>query len=128
MIPYLAVTKKHLNMKNTIFTLLAIFTIGMLHAQTDKAPKTQTVVIKTSAECGSCKERIEGKLNYTKGISFSELNYDTKELTVKFKTDKISIDEIRKILSELGYDADEVKANPKTQKELPACCQPGGMK
>ena len=100
----------------------------MLHAQTDKAPKTQTVVIKTSAECGDCKERVESKLNYTKGISFAELNYEKQELTVKFKTDKISLDEIRKIVSELGYDADEVKANTKAQKELPACCQPGGMK
>lgn len=123
-------------MKNVILILLAIFTIGTVNAQNEtakgssevKPAKIQTVVIKTSAECGQCKDRIENKLNYTKGISFADLNYETKELTVKFKTEKITLDEIRKIVSELGYDADDVKANPTAQKALPACCQPNGMK
>lgn len=90
--------------------------------------QVQEVKIKTSAECGSCKDRIEEKLNYTKGIQFAELDVLSKELTVKFNSKKISLDQIKKELSELGYDADEVKANPKSVKELPACCQPGGMK
>lgn len=115
-------------MKNIIFTLVAVFTFGIANAQNDKTTKIQKVVIKTSAECGECKERIEAKLNYTKGVSFADLNYETKELTVKFKADKISLAEIKKIVSELGYDADEVKANPKAQKALPKCCQPNGMK
>lgn len=90
--------------------------------------QTEEVKIKTSSECGSCKKRIEGKLNYTKGIQFAELDVPTKELTVKFSSKKITLDEIKHILSELGYDADEVKANPESVKALPACCQPGGMK
>lgn len=101
--------------------------MGIANAQ-DQSPKTHIAVIETSAECGECKERIEAKLNYTKGISFADLNYETKQLTVKFKIDKISLEEIKKIVSELGYDADEVKANPIEQKKLPACCQPHGMK
>ncbi len=98
-----------------------------LSAQEQKKSKTQTVVIKTSAECGQCKERLEEKLNYTKGVSFSELDVETRALTVKFNSSKISLDDIKKIISDLGYDADELKANTAAQKELPACCQPGGM-
>lgn len=110
-------------MKNLVMVLLTFLSINFVSAQ-----KTEKVVIKTSAECGQCKERIESKLNYTKGISFAELDYETKELTVKFKADKITLAEIKKIVSELGYDADEVKANMVEQKKLPLCCQPGGMK
>lgn len=91
------------------------------------AQKTQSAEIKTSAECGSCKERLEGKLNYTEGIRFAELDLSTKVLTVKYTASKISLDEIRKIISETGYDADEVKANPEALEKLPACCKPGGM-
>ncbi|MCE3295616.1 MAG: Heavy metal transport/detoxification protein [Crocinitomicaceae bacterium] len=109
-----------------ILSFLAVLFIGTVGAQ-EKADNKQTVVIKTSAECGQCKERIEEKLNYVKGISFAELNYETRELTVKFRSDKITLDEIRKIISGLGYDADEVKADPDAQKKLPMCCQPGGM-
>lgn len=114
-------------MKNIILTMVAVLTIGIVTAQNQNSPKSQTVIIKTSAECGECKERVEGKLNYTKGITYADLNYKTKELTVKFKPAKISLQQIRQIVSELGYDADEVKANPEAQKKLPLCCQPGGM-
>lgn len=85
-------------------------------------------IIKTSAECNSCKVRLEDKLNYTSGIRFAELTLEDKNLTVKFNLKKISLDEIRKIISQTGYDADRITANPESVKNLPACCRPGGMK
>lgn len=91
-------------------------------------PSTEEAVLKTSAECGQCKERVEEKLNYTKGIVFADLDYKTQLLTVKFKPSKISLKEIKQIVSDLGYGIDDVKANPEAQKALPQCCQPGGMK
>jgi mercuric ion binding protein len=111
-----------------ILTLVAVMSFLTLSAQDQPKAKSQTVVIKTTAECRDCKERIESKLNYTKGIIFAELDIPTKQLTVKFKTSKITLDEIKKIISEIGYDANDVKANAEKQKELPKCCQPGGMK
>lgn len=107
---------------------ILLISIALMSMSLSFKPKTETVIIKTSAECGECKERIEAKLNYTKGISFADLNYETQELTVKFKPDVISLLEIKTIVSELGYDADDVKANPTAQNALPACCQPNGMK
>lgn len=87
--------------------------------------QAKEVVIKTSAECESCKERIEEKLNYTKGIKFCELDVESQLLTVRFDPKKIQLDEIKKIVSDLGYDADDVKANSVAQEKLPACCKPG---
>lgn len=92
-----------------------------------KKPKFQTVKIQTSAECDDCKERIEGVFNYMKGIKFAELDVPSKILTVKFSPSKIDVKSIKEKVSELGYDADEVKANPIALKKLPLCCQPGGM-
>ena len=87
-----------------------------------------TAKIMTNAECGMCKEKIEGALNFEKGIVFAELDVPSKVVTVKFKNDVITLEKIRVIISELGYDADEVKANTTAQSNLPACCKPGGMK
>ncbi len=94
----------------------------------EKQQKFQTVVILTSSECGDCKERIEGALNYTKGVVFAELDVSTKQVTVKFATKKISLQQVKEAISAIGYDADEVKAVPAAQKKLPKCCQPNGMK
>ena len=110
-------------MKKGLMLLMTIFLTGMVSAQ-----KSETVQIKTSAECGNCKDRIEGKLNYTKGIVFAELDVPSKVLTVKYKKKKINLDQVRKLVSEIGYDADDIKAVAQKQKALPKCCQPGGMK
>lgn len=87
-----------------------------------------TDTIQTSAECGQCKERIEGKLNFTKGVKFAELDFVSKELVIRYKPGVISKKEIYSILNELGYDADDKKADPEIVKTLPVCCQPDGMK
>lgn len=112
-------------MKSILSILVLFFFVGMANAQ---EARVATATIQTSAECGSCKKRIEDKLNYTSGVKFAELNLVDKKVTVKFNPKKISLDEIRKIISETGYDADRIPANPKSVKELPACCKPGGMK
>ena len=112
-------------MKN-ILLLFALLTFSIAFGQS--TAKVETADIQTSAECGSCKTRIEDKLNYTAGIKFAELDLETKKVLVKFNPKKISLAEIKTILSETGYDADEVKAVPAAVEKLPACCKPGGMK
>lgn len=112
------------NIINLTVLMLLIFSCSMSkNTDTNK----ETVSIQTNAECGMCKEKIEGKLNYEKGIVFAELDVPSKVLTVKYKKEHISLDQIRIIISELGYDADDVKANKNAQNNLPACCKPGGM-
>ena len=114
-------------MKNLMIALLTLASFNTAFSQ-EKKQKFETVTIQTSAECGDCKKRIEDGLNYTKGVSFAELDLETKKVTVKFNVTKISLVEVRKKINAIGYDADESKADPDAQKQLPTCCQPGGMK
>ncbi|MEN9442151.1 MAG: hypothetical protein RLZ33_2228 [Bacteroidota bacterium] len=123
----LKINQKNKKMKNVIMIVFAVMFVQCANAQEKKA-KYETVVIQTSAECGDCQERIANMLNYTKGVKFSELDIESKKLTVKFQPAKISLETIKQKLVELGYDADEMKANPEAQQKLPSCCQPGGMK
>lgn len=123
----LKTNQKNKKMKNVIMIVFAVMFVQFANAQEKKA-KYETVVIQTSAECGDCQERIANMLNYTKGVKFSELDIESKKLTVKFQPAKISLETIKQKLVELGYNADEMKANPEAQQKLPSCCQPGGMK
>jgi len=111
-------------MKNTfligLFFLFGTITFGQKTA-------IATIVLQTSAQCGQCKERIEGKLNYTKGIKFAELDLENKKVTIKYTTSKISALEIKALIASIGYDADDVKAKKEDVLKLPLCCQPGGM-
>lgn len=111
-------------MKTIVLSILFVF-LGV-NAFSQKKGKVETVVIQTSAECEQCEERIEDGLNYTKGVKYAELDLTTMKLTVKYRPSQISLEDIKKKISSLGYDADEVKADPKALNELPACCKPGG--
>ena len=119
------ITKKQ-NMKNLL--LLNLFVLISVFGFSQKAEKFKTIIIQTSAECGDCKERLEEKLNYSSGIKFAELDLESKKLTVKFATSKITEAKIKLIINEIGYDADDQKANKEAVQKLPLCCQPGGMK
>jgi copper chaperone CopZ len=83
----------------------------------------EIVKIKTSAICEMCKERIEKNLALTKGVAKSDLNLDDKVITVEFDAAKIDAAGIKKVISESGYDADDVKAVAKDYAKLPNCCK-----
>src|SRR5690554_8002875 len=90
----------------------------------DGEPVKRTAFIQTNAQCGDCKERMESVLNFESGIIYSDLNMEDKKMEVKYNSKKISLAEIKTIISNIGYDADEVQANKSGQSSLPACCQP----
>ena len=72
-----------------------------------------------------CKDKVEGVLNFTKGIVYADLDVPTQRLTVKFKPNKISFVELKNKIAAIGYDADDVKAKEEDVRKLPKCCQPG---
>jgi periplasmic mercuric ion binding protein len=87
------------------------------------AEKTSDLKIKSSVVCGMCKDRVEGGLAYEKGVKDVTVDLKTKEVTVKYNPAKTTPEDIRTALSKLGYDADDVKADAKAYKKLPACCK-----
>ena len=89
----------------------------------EMADKNVEIKIKTSAVCGMCKDRIEQGLAFEKGIKDVGLDLETKICTVKYNPTKTTPEEIRKAISKLGYDADDVVADEKAYEKLPACCK-----
>ncbi|HEY6160680.1 MAG TPA: heavy metal-associated domain-containing protein [Bacteroidia bacterium] len=83
----------------------------------------ETVKIKTSAQCETCKANIEKALSFTKGVKSANLDVDTKVVTVEYDPSKTTIDKIRIAISKAGYDADDVKADPKAYSKLKECCK-----
>ena len=107
--------------------IFLLFSLTLFPYLSHGQKKIETVTLRTSAQCGDCEQRIEDALNYTKGVKYAELNLVENTVTVKFKTAIISLNEIKTILNNTGYDADEMKASEEFVKKLPACCQPGEM-
>jgi periplasmic mercuric ion binding protein len=97
------------------------------HAQgKGKKVGNQTIQIKTSAQCEMCEERIEKALALHKGVKKADLDVESKVVTVVFNGTKTDAGKIKQVIATTGYDADEVEADKKVYKTLPACCKKGG--
>jgi cation transport ATPase len=106
-------------MKKLILILaMIVFTIAA-KAQVEK------VEIKTSAICIMCKETIERDMAFEKGVKSSDLDLDTKILTVEYNPGKTDANKIRKRITEVGYNADSLERDPKAYEKLPDCCKDG---
>ncbi len=112
-------------MKNIIITL-SILTLGFAaKAQQQDSTKNgiQTIQIKTSAVCDMCKETLEKAMAYEKGVKESNLDVDTKILTVVYDPKKTSPAKIKLAVTKTGYDADEMPADDKAYENLDGCCK-----
>lgn len=107
-------------------TIITIFTIAFAGIFSSAHASTDTLKIKTSAQCGDCKERIENKLNFSKGVKSATLDLKTKIATVIYDSKKTNPEQIKAAIVKVGYDADTMPADEKAYNKLPKCCQKGG--
>ena len=102
-------------MKHTLlFSLLLISTI--LFA------KNITTQFEVRGNCEMCKEKIEETLD-VRGISYATWDTETKMLTVRFNDKKVSLYDIHKMISNVGYSTEKIPADSKSQAQLKKCCQ-----
>jgi len=110
---------------NLIFSFIILLAFNSSLATVAKGGK-EKAVIQTSAICESCQNRIETALNKLSGVKSASLNLDDKKVTVVYNPKKITVEDIKKAISEAGYDADDVNANQGAYNKLPGCCKKGG--
>lgn len=102
----------------TIFVLALPLTITL-----GQNPNIVDVKIKTSAQCGMCKKAIEETLAFERGVRNAVLDLKTKIVTVQYDLRRTSPEKIRKAISKIGYDADDVPADKEAYEKLAPCCK-----
>jgi copper chaperone CopZ len=91
-------------------------------------PKLAEVVIKTTFYCDhydACESKpaLEKEIMLTQGVKSVVIDAKAMTITVKYKPKQTNPDKIRKVISNAGYDADSVKADPKAVEKLDGCCK-----
>ena len=97
-----------------------------------KKKAVQTVTIKTpTVQCEMCKKRIEDFMAKEEGVTKTVVDYKRKQVKVTYYTDRTNIENIKTSIANVGYDADDVAANPESYQKLRKCCKKpedgGGM-
>ena len=108
--------------------LLAIVLMSNI-AFAQKAKTIQKVIIKTTISCDHCKVCetcggvLEKTLLKTQGIQMITLNEKEATIEVIYNSKKTDLLTIKKAISKLGYDADEIKADASGYEKLDKCCK-----
>jgi copper chaperone CopZ len=109
-------------MKQLQLTLLGLLGFGFMSFAQQKT--TDKAVIKTpTVQCDMCKDKIERALFKQYGISSVKVDVKKKTTTVSWLTDRTNIENIKTMIANAGYDADDVAADESAYKRLPKCCK-----
>ena len=88
-------------------------------------PKPLKADIKTpQATCADCKTRIEGFVAKSiDGLVKISVQTTRGVTSVQYYPDRTNIEEIKTAITNAGFDADDLAANPDTYQRLPDCCK-----
>jgi len=100
---------------------ISFFSSTMLQAQ--EKGKTETVVIKSSVVCGMCEAKVKKELAFEKGVTDIQVNLKERLITVEYRPNRTDEEKIKKAITKIGYDADDLVADEKAYEKLPACCK-----
>lgn len=114
-------------MKKILFTIALLSGVFSAAAQQNK--KTEIIAIKTQIYCDHCKQcescggRFDREMPFIKGIK--DYSFDEKAMTISltYNTKQTTPEKIRLAISKIGFDADDVKADPKAVAKLDDCCK-----
>ena len=67
--------------------------------------KETAKLVSPDISCMHCVMTVKNGLSPLAGVESVDANAETKEVTVSYDTDKISIDDIKAKLAEIGYPA-----------------------
>ena len=103
------------------FILLLVFSSFTGTAQVK--PIITTTIKIPQAQCLQCKSRLEYQVKRLDGVLEILVNYRKGEARVKFLIDRTDIEQIKTMVSNTGYDADDVIENPDAYNRLPLSCE-----
>lgn len=113
-------------MKIIVAVLLFFMTVSSVFSQNKK---TETIIVKTNILCDHCKQcescggRFDREIPFIKGVK--DFSFDEKTMTISltYNIKQTSPDKLREAISNIGFDADDVKADAKAVARLDDCCR-----
>lgn len=99
-----------------ITIVFAMSTLSGFSQENQKVEKNskevKTVSFKSNLHCNSCVNNVKENIPYEKGVKDLNIDLDKNIITITYKADKTSEEELSKAIIKLGYEAKEIKDSP----------------
>lgn len=103
--------------------ILSLFLLVSQLGMSQLKPVVTTTVKIPQALCIQCKNRLEYQVKRLDGVVEFLVNYRKGDARLKFLTDRTDIEQVKTMISNTGYDADDIPANPDAYNRLPITCK-----
>jgi periplasmic mercuric ion binding protein len=106
--------------------IIVSFLIAFAFAVNLNAQQKAVVTVKISTptiQGQPCKERLEQFLKYEEGVAKVIVDFRKKITTITYHTERTTIENLKTVIANQGFDADDIKANPESYKKLPTACK-----
>jgi periplasmic mercuric ion binding protein len=109
-------------MKKTILVSIVFALVSLTSmAQSESNKKKET--FKVFGNCGMCESKIEGAVKDKKGVYSADWNQKSKKMTISYDSKKISLNQLKQLIADAGYDTQSHRAKDKTYNGLHGCCK-----
>ncbi|MDQ6763616.1 MAG: copper chaperone [Bacteroidota bacterium] len=108
-------------MKTKLLTIPALFIASFSFGQQKAIQKA--VISTPGVRSEACKTNIDNRLVHEYGISSVKADYKRHTVTVAWFTDRTNIENVKTAIANMGYDANDVTAEPEAYKHLGKECQ-----
>ena len=106
-----------------ITIVFAMSTFSGFSQENQKVEKTEknskevkTVCFKSNLHCNSCVNDVKENITYEKGVKDLKVNLEKNEITITYKADKTSEEELSNAINELGYKANKIEITPEKKE------------
>ena len=107
-------------MKKITFLLLLVIPL-ISFSQTKEKNARDTFEV--SGNCDMCKKRIESATLSLKGVKYVSWSPQSKNFSIIYNSTKVSIDDVKKKIADVGHDNSSYKATDEVYDNLHGCCK-----
>lgn len=108
-------------MKKLVIIAMLVVLGAAMGVQAQTAAK-ETIKIKTNATSAKSDDYLKESLPFLKGVISYEFCFHSATITVVYNPKKVTPEAIRAEIAKIGFDADDVKGDPKAKAKLPKEC------
>ena len=106
-------------MKKLLVLIITTLMVVSTYAE-DKKKKVSEVTYKVEMDCQSCVNKITKNIPFEKGVKDLNVDFEGQTVTVKYREDKTSKENLVKAFKKLEFEVDELKEGECTEKKK--CC------
>lgn len=111
-------------MKTSLKSGILFIFLGLSAAAfSQNTSNTTEITFPVRGMCDMCEARIEKAAGYVKGVKKADWDLEKQTLTVVYRTDKTSREEIEKAIAKIGYDTENCRASEEAYNALHQCCK-----